>query len=97
MTMFSNVLDQLYYGPNISGGMGGCKIAEGAMAGPGFCTAYPSVFPYFGETNPTVEYFKVANSKTTAADLTADEFERSNPRAGPPGRWFDFSVDLFEF
>ncbi|MDQ3234892.1 MAG: hypothetical protein M3Q07_24055 [Pseudobdellovibrionaceae bacterium] len=69
MTLFSNLYNQTYYGPNISGGMGGCVIATGATGGPGFCASYPSVFPYFGETTPTVEYYKVANSKTSSTGL----------------------------
>jgi hypothetical protein len=73
MTLFSNLRDVTYYGANISGGMGGCEINRTTQSGPGFCSAYPSVFPYFGETTPTVEYFKVANSKTSSESLTLDD------------------------
>ena len=70
MTMFSNLHGIAYYGPNIPGDMGGCKTSSGASTGPGFCVGYPSVFPYFGETTPTVEMYKIANSKTDASTLT---------------------------
>lgn len=70
MTMFSNLHGIAYYGPNIPRDMGGCKISVGATTGPGFCVGYPSVFPYFGETTPTVEMYKIANSKTDASTLT---------------------------
>ncbi|RYZ55719.1 MAG: hypothetical protein EOP07_13690 [Proteobacteria bacterium] len=73
MTLFSNLRDVAYYGANVSGGMGGCEINRANTGGPGFCSAYPSVFPYFGETTPTVEYYKVANSKTSSTGLTVDD------------------------
>lgn len=69
MTMFSNTHGIAYYGPNLPGDMGGCKISSAASTGPGFCVGYPSVFPYFGETTPTVEMYKIANSKTDASTL----------------------------
>ena len=69
MTMFSNLHGIAFYAPNASGGMGGCKITAGASSGAGFCVGYPSVFPYFGETSPTVEMYKVANSLTNATTL----------------------------
>ncbi len=73
MTMFSNLKFTGYYTPHGSPGMGGCRLSDANVAantsGPGICVIYPSVFPYFGETSPKVDYYKVANSKTSSADL----------------------------
>ena len=69
VTMFANIADMAFYGANTSGGMGGCTIASGQVSGAGFCINLPSVFPYFGETTPTVEMFKVANHESDATNL----------------------------
>ena len=70
MTIFSNLRLVTYYNANVSPGLGGCIYDHAKSGGPGFCSNYPSVFPYFGETTPTVEYYKVANSKTSSTGLT---------------------------
>ena len=61
ITMFSDLTNSVYFAANQSGGMGGCKIPTGASSGDGFCMNYPSVFPFFGETTPTVENYLVAH------------------------------------
>ncbi|MBC7532065.1 MAG: hypothetical protein H7318_10835 [Oligoflexus sp.] len=77
MTMFSNLLYTAYYAPNSSPGMGGCRLSDANHAanttGPAICVIYPSVFPYFGETTPAVEYYKVANSKTAGTALVVGD------------------------
>ncbi|MCX6131914.1 MAG: hypothetical protein NTX25_23010, partial [Proteobacteria bacterium] len=72
ITMFSNLRLTTYFAKKASNGQGGCAavIDPATNNGPGFCANYPSVFPYFGETKPTVEYYKVANSKQDASALT---------------------------
>lgn len=77
MTMFSNLMDTAYYAPNSSPGLGGCRLSDAHHVsntpGPAICVIYPSVFPYFGETTPSVEYYKVANSKTSGTVLVAGD------------------------
>lgn len=73
MTMFANITDMAYFGPTNSAGMGGCTIASGQASGAGFCVNLPSVFPYFGETTPTVEMYKVANHESDATSLAVTQ------------------------
>ena len=61
MTMFSDLTNIAYFAANQSSGMGGCKLIPGSASADGFCINYPSVFPYFGETTPTVESYIVAH------------------------------------
>ncbi|MBC7661724.1 MAG: hypothetical protein H7249_18675 [Chitinophagaceae bacterium] len=77
MTIFSNLNLVTFFAPTQSPGMGGCRLSNADkaanMPGPAFCSNYPSVFPYFGETVPKVEYYKVANSKTTSDGLVVGD------------------------
>lgn len=76
ITMFSNLAAAGYYEPM---GLGeatkpsGCTNRTQGVEKPSFCVGYPSVFPYFGLTEPTVEYYLVANHSSSSADLTIDD------------------------
>ncbi len=71
MTMFSNLQLIAYFGLNTSAGLGGCAADIGTVtqSGPGFCINTISVFPYFGTTTPTVDYYKLAHSKSAISNI----------------------------